>query len=95
MAAVPMRVQTECNLTVRLRWHVDAGQNHPEFTYTCVQDLDMALKVATRAAENSPRGIRLTGVDVSPSGGRSHPWEPVTLEFAEDRSTGWLSGACA
>lgn len=90
-----MRTQTACKLTVRFRWEVDAGQHHPQFTYSCAQDIAMAIGIAARAAENSPRGIRLAGIDVSLSGGRWHPWEPVELEFSEDRSGGWLSGACA
>ena len=90
-----LRTQTACNLTVRLRWDVDADQHHPRFTYTCAADAAMAAELAARAAVMAPRGIRCVGVDVSPSGGRSHPWEPLPLELAQDRSGGWLSGPCA
>ena len=92
----PMREQTECNLGVRFTWDVTGGHYHPRHTYTCVQDIEMAATAAIRAAENAPRNIiTLVGVDVSPSSGRYHPWEPLALEFSEDGSTGWLSGACA
>jgi hypothetical protein len=91
-----MRVQTECNLGVRFTWDVTGGHHHPRHTYTCVQDVAMAATAAIRAAENAPRGvITLVDVDVSPSSGRFHPWEPLELEFSEDGTAGWLSGACA
>ncbi len=91
----PMRVQTECNLGVRLTWDVKGGHHHPRHTYTCVQDIEMAATAAIRAADYAPKGLTLVGVDVSPSSGRYHPWEPLMFEFSEDGSTGWLSGACA
>lgn len=47
----PMRVQTACNLVVRLTWDVSEGHNHPRHTYVCVQDEPMAVMVAMRAGE--------------------------------------------
>lgn len=70
-------MQTACNLTVRFRWEVDAGHNHPEHTFTCAQDVDMAASAARAAAVTAPRGIRLVGADVSETGGRHGPWVPV------------------
>lgn len=91
----PMREQTECNLGVRFTWDVTGGHHHPRHTYTCVQDIEMATTAAVRAAENAPQNnITLVGVDVSPSSGRFHPWEPLMFEVSEDNSSGWLSGAC-
>ncbi len=89
-----LRVQTECNLVVRLRWEVGDGHSHPEHTFLCVQDAAMAVTAAANASRAAPRGLRLVGADTSPSGGRLDPWVPLALEFAEDRSAGWLSGAC-
>ena len=81
----PMRVQTACNLVVRLTWAVAEGHNHPRHTYVCVQDEPMAVTVATRAGEYAPREIRLIGADTSASAGRRGPWEPLELG-------GWISG---
>lgn len=89
-----MRVQTRCALTVRFTWAVDAGHSHPEHTFGCVEDRAMAITAALHAAVASPRGLALVAVHVSPTGGRYDPWEPLELEFSEDRSSGWLSGAC-
>lgn len=90
-----LRVQTECNLVVRLRWEVGDGHSHPAHTFLCVQDAAMAAVAAAHASQMAPRGLRLVGADTSQSAGRLDPWEPLALEFAEDRSAGWLSGACS
>ncbi|GAA2039019.1 hypothetical protein GCM10009839_45980 [Catenulispora yoronensis] len=91
-----MRGQAECHLGVRFTWDVTGGHHHPRYTYACVQDIERAVAAAVRAAENAPlKAITLTGVDVSPSSGRFHSWEPLMIEYSEDRSSGWLSGACS
>lgn len=76
------RAQTACSLTVRFTWEVAEGHHHPEFTFTCSEDVEMAVTAARLAAEVAPTGIRLTNVDVSESGGRFGPWEPLNLEEA-------------
>lgn len=75
-----MRRQRECNLTVRFRWEVAAGQHHPEHTFSCAEDLPMAAQMALNIKFTVPRGIRFAGIDVSPDGGRHIPWQPVDLE---------------
>lgn len=74
-----MRVQTACNLTVRLTWESVSGQPHPSHTYGCVQDRDMAITMAQYAAQSAPEERRLTRVETSPSGGRFHPWTILPL----------------
>lgn len=76
-----MRVQRECNLTVRLRWTVAAGNHHPEATFTCAEDVDMAAEIAlqTRLTGSAYTAV-FAGVDVSPDGGRNIPWEPIDLD---------------
>lgn len=74
------RTQTACRLTVRFTWQVADGHSHPEFTFTCSQDIEMAATAARRAADGAPSGIRLVGAAVSESGGRFGPWEPLNLE---------------
>lgn len=75
-----MRIQTACRLTVRFAWDVAADHNHPDYTFSCAEDREMAVTAALRAAEIAPRGIRLLGAAVSADGGRSGPWEPLELE---------------
>ena len=74
-----MRTQKACCLTVRLRWDVALDHYHPQFTYTCAEDAEMAAAMARRAAEAAPRGVRFLGAEVSGSGGRFGPWEPLHL----------------
>ncbi|HMH76899.1 MAG TPA: hypothetical protein VK547_09765 [Candidatus Udaeobacter sp.] len=74
-----LRVQTACCLTVRYRWDVADGENHPEFTFGCSEDREMAAVMAFRAAEVAPRGIGFLGADTSATGGRSGPWVPLDL----------------
>jgi len=75
-----MRVQTACNLTVRLTWEVAPGEDHPRETFGCVQDEDMAITMAEFSAKTAPQHRRrLISVETSPSGGRRHPW--TRLEF--------------
>lgn len=74
-----MRVQTACNLTVRLTWESANGDPHPAHTFGCVQDEAMALTMAEYASQSAPLARRLTGLDVSPSGGRYDPWKPLDL----------------
>lgn len=73
-----MRVQTACNLTVRLTWDVPAGQDDRE-TYDCAQDTDMAITLAQHAASAAAGRRQLLSVETSPSGGRHHPWQPLDL----------------
>jgi hypothetical protein len=74
-----MRVQTECNLTVRLTWESTDNRPHPEHTFGCVQDEEMAITMASYASQSAPMARRLTGLEVSPSGGRHDPWKPLDL----------------
>ena len=74
-----MRVQTACNLTVRLTWDVAPGEDHPRETFGCVQDEDMAITMARFSAASEPLRRRLVSVETSPSGGRRHPWKPLDL----------------
>lgn len=74
-----MREQTQCNLTVRLRWESLNDEPHPDQTNGCVQDEAMAITMAKYAMESAPDARRLVAVEVSPSGGRNHPWKPLDL----------------
>lgn len=74
-----MRVQTACNLTVRLTWDVTAGSSHPRETFGCVQDEQMAITMAQYSASSAPDIRRLIGVETSPSAGRHHPWKSLDL----------------
>lgn len=76
-----MRVQRKCVLTVRLRWRVAAGNHHPEHTFTCAEDVEMAAEIALQTRlTGSAHTATLAGVDVSPDGGRHVPWEPIDLD---------------
>lgn len=74
-----MRVQTACNLTVRLTWDVADGHDHPRETFGCVQDEDMAITMAQYSAGSAPDFRRLVRVETSPSAGRYHPWAILDL----------------
>lgn len=91
-----MRVQRECNLTVRLRWTVAPGNHHPEATFTCAEDVDMAAEIALQTRlTGSAYTAALAGVDVSPDGGRYTPWKPVDLDeyLAAKRQTEAMASA--
>lgn len=75
-----MRRQTECNLTVRLSWVVAPGNHHPEHTYTCAQDEEMAAELALRAELTQSAHAKFAGVDVSPDGGRKVAWQAIDLD---------------
>lgn len=76
-----MRRQVKCNLTVRLNWTVAAGNHHPEHTFTCAEDVEMAAEMALQTRlTGSTYTARLASVDVSPDGGRRIPWEPIDLD---------------
>lgn len=75
-----LKPQVRCAFTIRFIWDVAAGQNHPAVSFGCAEDVEQATEAARRASVMAPRGIRLTGADVSPSGGRFDPWEPLNLE---------------
>lgn len=74
-----IRRQTRCCLTVRLTWQTAAGEHHPDHTFTCAEDVEMAVTAATCAASLAPAGIRLIEAAVSATGGKGGPWEPLTL----------------
>jgi hypothetical protein len=78
--AEAMETQTRCCLTIRFAWDVDADQHHPDFTYSCVEDAETAVRVAQVAAEYAPPGIRFLGAAVSPDGGKTGPWESLDLQ---------------
>jgi hypothetical protein len=74
-----LKPQVRCAFTIRFVWDVSPGQNHPAVSFGCAEDVEQAAEAARRASVMAPRGIRLTGAEVSASGGRFDPWEPLDL----------------
>lgn len=74
-----LRVQTRCGLTVRLSWTVSPGHYHPEHTFTCAEDVAMAVDIARNAALGSTADIAFAGLSVAADGGRLGVWTNIPI----------------